>query len=209
MAKRAKTDQPVDATAKRRLTVLLKEVRACTHCAEHFAEHEPRPVLRAKATARVMLVGQAPGRRVHASGVPWDDPSGDNLRAWLGMGRETFYDESKIAIVPMGFCYPGHGKSGDLPPRPECAPMWHEKIRALLPNLELTVLIGQYAQKHYLGERAEKTLTETVRNFRAYLPEYVVTPHPSPRNRIWMKKNPFFEAEVIPELRERVGVRVG
>ncbi len=190
--------------SENRLGVVLNEARACTHCAPHFEPHEPRPVLRAATGARVMIVGQAPGRRVHASGIPWDDPSGDTLREWLGVGKEQFYDESVIAIVPMGFCYPGHGKSGDLPPRPECAPMWHERVRGCLPSIELTLLIGRYAQAYYLGDRAERTLTETVRAYESYLPEYLVTPHPSPRNRLWLKKNPFFEASVLPLLRDRI-----
>jgi uracil-DNA glycosylase len=190
--------------AKTKLDVLLEEVRACRHCAEHFESHDPRPVLRAHPSARVMLIGQAPGRKVHATGIPWNDPSGDHLRNWLDVDRDVFYDESKFAIVPMGFCYPGHGPSGDLPPRPECAPLWHDRLRALLPNLELTVLIGTYAHRHYLGDRAHRKVTDTVANFRDYLPEYVVTPHPSPRNRLWMKNNPAFERDVLPELRARV-----
>lgn len=199
MTVRAHTDR-----RKTRLNVVLEEARACTHCAEHFQTHEPRPVLRAAPPARVMLVGQAPGRKVHATGIPWNDPSGDHLRQWLDVDRDTFYDETKFAIIPMGFCYPGHGSSGDLPPRPECAPLWHERIRARLPDLQLTVLIGTYAHKHYLRQRAHKRVTDTVANFRDYLPEYIVTPHPSPRNRLWMKKNPAFERDVLPELRARV-----
>ena len=191
------------------MNVLLEEVRACTHCAPHFTEHEPRPVLRAASNARVMLVGQAPGRKVHATGIPWNDPSGDTLRAWLDVDRDLFYDESKFAIVPMGFCYPGHGTTGDLPPRPECAPMWQERIRALLPALELTVLIGSYAHRHYLDGRARTSVSDTVASFREYLPEYIVTPHPSPRNRRWMKMNPSFYHEVIPELRARVHTLIG
>ncbi|MEM7294051.1 MAG: uracil-DNA glycosylase family protein [Pseudomonadota bacterium] len=184
------------------LSKVLSEVRACTHCAEHLPLG-PRPVLRAKRGAKVLLVGQAPGTRVHASGIPWDDPSGDRLREWLGVDKKVFYDERLIAIVPMGFCYPGKGKSGDAPPRPECAPLWHEKILAGLPQIELTLLIGQYAQQYYL-EDEYKTLTERVRNWREAPPNFLPLPHPSPRNRLWLKKNSWFEEEVLPYLSERI-----
>lgn len=186
-----------------KLERLLGRVRACRECEAHLP-HEPRPVLRASTTARLMIVGQAPGTRVHATGIPFNDPSGDTLRGWLGIGRDVFYDETRIAIVPTGFCYPGKGKSGDAPPRPECAPLWHPPVRALMPGIELTLLIGAYAQAYYLGERREKTLAATVRNWRAYMPEFLPTPHPSPRNKLWLKNNPWFEGEVVPELRERV-----
>ncbi|MEQ8904191.1 uracil-DNA glycosylase family protein [Ekhidna sp.] len=163
--------------------------------------HDPRPVVSASAQSKILIIGQAPGRKVHESGVPWDDPSGNNLREWTGLSNEVFYDSKIVALVPMGFCYPGSGKSGDLPPRPECAPLWHEKLLAQCKSIQLTLLIGQYAQKYYLGKNAKKTLTETVRSFKDYLPNYMPLPHPSPRNRIWMKKNPWFEEDLIPELK--------
>lgn len=187
---------------------LLTRVRACRLCVEHLPLG-PRPVLQASASARVMIVGQAPGTRVHETGIPFNDPSGDTLRQWLGMGRDVFYDQSRIAIVPTGFCYPGKGKSGDAPPRPECAPLWHPDLRALMPRLELTLLAGAYAQAYYLGEGRGKTLTATVANWRAYLPRFLPTPHPSPRNKLWLKRNPWFETEVVPELRRRVHRIIG
>ncbi len=178
---------------------LLAEVRACRACEPHLPLG-PRPVLRAAASARLLIVGQAPGTRVHATGVPWNDPSGDRLRAWLDIGRDTFYDAARVAIVPMGFCYPGRDKNGgDAPPRKECAPLWHRRLRALLPRIELTLLVGRYAQAHYLGPRAR--VAETVRAWRGYLPEYLPLPHPSWRTRAWVKRNPWFETEVIPALR--------
>jgi uracil-DNA glycosylase len=179
---------------------LLEEIRSCRHCEKNLPLG-PKPVLRAASSAKLLIVGQAPGTRVHASGIPWDDPSGDRLRTWLEIDKQTFYDEKRIAIVPMGFCYPGKGKSGDLPPRPECAPLWHDRILEQLPELELTLLIGQYAQKHYLGDRRQKNLTETVRAWENYLPEFLPLPHPSPRNLMWLKKNPWFERVVVPVLR--------
>jgi uracil-DNA glycosylase len=183
---------------------VLREARACRLCAADLPLG-PRPVLRAKAGASVMIVGQAPGTKVHESGVPWNDASGRRLRDWLAMDDETFYDESRIAIVPMGFCYPGvDDKGGDLPPRTECAPLWHARIRAALPNVRLTLLVGQYAQRFYLGRARRKTLTETVRAFRDYLPGFLPTPHPSWRTGHWQKRNPWFDDEVIPELRRRV-----
>ncbi|MGC2520751.1 MAG: uracil-DNA glycosylase family protein [Burkholderiales bacterium] len=182
------------------LKSLLAEVRACTICAAHLP-NPPQPILRAAASARVLIVGQAPGRRVHATGIPWNDPSGDLLREWLGIDRDVFYDERRIAIVPAGFCYPGKGPSGDLPPRPECAPHWHPKLRALLPRIRLTLLVGSYAQAYYLGGRRKRTLAATVRARDEYLPEFFPLPHPSPRNRLWMKRNAWFEAEALPQLR--------
>lgn len=160
--------------------------------------------MRAAATARILIVGQAPGRRVHETGIPWNDPSGDRLREWMQVSRDTFYDESRTAIIPTGFCYPGTGKGGDLPPRPECAPLWHPRLRAALPNIQLTLLIGSYAQAYYLGKHAQKTLTGTVRNYRDTLPEFLPLPHPSPRNQMWLKRNPWFAEEVLPLLRELV-----
>jgi len=185
-----------------KLDRLLAEVRDCAICAAQLP-NPPRPVLRAAATAHVQIVGQAPGRRVHETGIPWNDPSGDLLREWLKIDRTLFYDEARIAIIPAGFCYPGKGPSGDLPPRPECAPHWHPRLRALLPHLRLTLLVGQYAQSYYLGERCKRTLAGTVRAYREYLPEFFPLPHPSPRNRRWLAQNAWFERDVLPVLRRR------
>jgi uracil-DNA glycosylase len=183
---------------------LLLQVRACRVCAAHLPLG-PRPVLRASSTARLLIVGQAPGTRVHATGIPWNDRSGDRLRDWLGLDRETFYDEARIAIVPMGFCYPGtDAKGGDKPPRPECAPLWHPQVRPLLPRIGLTLLVGQYAQRFYLGRRRQAGLTETVAAWRDFLPDFLPLPHPSWRNTAWLKRHPWFEAELVPLLRERV-----
>lgn len=191
-------------TAKSGLKSLLADIRACTLCAEHLPLG-PRPVLRASATARIMIIGQAPGTRVHESGVPWDDASGNRLRQWLGLDAEAFYDETRIAIVPCGFCYPGRVEGGgDLPPRPECAPLWHPPLLEAMPKIGLTLLVGLYAQAQYLGKRRKRTLTETVQAWRDYLPEYIPTPHPSWRSTNWLKKNPWFEAETLPEIRRRV-----
>ena len=190
------------------LDALWNEVRGCTLCAEHLPLG-PRPVLRPSATARLLIVGQAPGTKVHESGVPWNDPSGDRLRGWMGVGRETFYDRRRIAIVPMGFCYPGRlARGGDAPPRPECAPHWHAALRALMPAVELTLLVGGYAQAHYLGARRGRTLTETVFRWRDFLPACLPTPHPSWRTRGWVARNPWFEAELLPDLRSRVAALV-
>ena len=188
---------------------LLAEVRACTRCAAELPLG-PRPVLKARDSARLLIIGQAPGTKVHESGIPWDDPSGDRLRDWLQVDKDTFYDEGRIAIVPMGFCYPGRAKSGgDAPPRPECAPLWHQPVLAALPNIELTMLVGTYAQAHYLGKRRQKTMTETVRSWRDYGPDILPTPHPSWRTTGWQKKNPWFEEDVLPALRERVAGLMG
>ena len=159
-------------------------------------------MVRASASARLLIVGQAPGRRVHESGIPWNDPSGDVLRGWLGMDRDAFYDTARVAIVPMGLCYPGTVGGADLPPRPECAPLWQPRFRAALPAVELTLLVGSYAQAFYLGNRRKKTLGETVRAWREYLPEFFVLPHPSWRNIGWQKKNPWFAKETLPALRK-------
>lgn len=182
---------------------LLAEIRACTACEAHLP-HGVKPVLNFSASSRVLLVGQAPGTKVHASGVPWDDASGERLRAWLGVSPEQFYEPDNFAIVPMGFCYPGKGKSGDLPPRPECAALWMDPVLSHLGGRRLTLLIGQYAQGYFLGERAEKTLTQTVQNWKRYAPEYFVLPHPSPRNNIWLRKNPWFEEALVPTLQRAV-----
>jgi len=190
------------------LTQAMAAARACNVCAAHLPLG-PRPVLRGSSSARLLIVGQAPGTRVHESGVPWNDPSGDRLREWLGLGRDAFYDEARIAIVPMGLCYPGRdAKGGDKPPRPECAPLWHPRVRPLLPKVALTLLVGRYAQAYYLGARAKESVTETVRAWRAFLPEFIPTPHPSWRSNGWLKRNPWFEEEILPVLRERVAALV-
>jgi uracil-DNA glycosylase len=187
---------PPDALAR-----LAWEIRACRVCAAHLPLG-PRPVFRASATARLLIAGQAPGTKVHETGIPWNDPSGDRLRGWLRMDRDTFYDESRIAIVPMGFCYPGRlPNGGDAPPRPECARLWRDRLRALMPEIRLTLLVGSYALAHVLGRGA---MTEHVRGFRAYLPGYFALPHPSWRTTAWERRNPWFGAEVLPALREAV-----
>ena len=199
----------MDATTKTKkcdatLRALLQEIRECTQCAADLPLG-PRPVLRAASTARLMIVGQAPGTRVHESGIPWNDASGERLRDWLQVDSDVFYDESKIAIVPMGFCYPGVDRNGgDKPPRPECAPHWHPLLAPHLPNVELTLLVGSYAQKYYLGREREKSMTETVRQWRNYQPRFLPLPHPSWRNTAWLRKNPWFGDEILPVLRERV-----
>jgi uracil-DNA glycosylase len=187
-----------------RLRNLLREIRRCRHCADELPLG-PNPVLRAASTARLVIVGQAPGTRVHASGVPWDDASGARLRQWLCMEPQQFYDESRIAIVPMGFCYPGKGKSGDLPPPVGCAPLWHARLFALMPRVELVLLVGSYAQNHYLG-RSTQSLAQRVRRWNDFAPRYFPLPHPSPRNTLWLRRNPWFEKEVVPALRERVAL---
>ncbi len=184
---------------------LLEEVRACQNCVD--LPLGPRPVVRVSSTATVLIIGQAPGTRVHASGIPWDDPSGERLRGWMGLAPEQFYDTSRIAIMPMGFCYPGRGRSGDLPPRRECAPQWHEAILQHLPNLSLTLLIGQYAQSYYLSDD-HRNLTERVRHWRNYLPRFLPLVHPSPRNRRWLALNPWFEKELVPYLQMEVARRI-
>jgi len=185
---------------------LIDQVRHCTLCAEHLP-HGVRPVLQINSKAKILIAGQAPGRKVHESGIPFDDASGDRLREWMGISKETFYDDEQIAILPMGFCYPGTGKSGDLPPRPECALAWREKLLQQLPNLELVLAIGQYAQAYHLPKK-KKTLTETVQCWQAYLekshPAVLPLPHPSPRNNIWLKRNPWFVDEVLPILKQRI-----
>jgi uracil-DNA glycosylase len=189
--------------SERSLQKLLHKVRSCRVCEKHLP-CEPRPVLRASTSAVLMVVGQAPGRKVHETGIPWNDPSGDRLRSWLNLSRDEFYDEKRIAIIPTGFCYPGKAVGGDMPPRPECAPLWHPPLRKFLPHLRLTLLIGSYAQAYYLGHRSKKTLAETVRSYEEYLPEFIPLPHPSPRNIRWFKKHPWFEKEVVPFLKASV-----
>lgn len=187
---------------------LLKDIRACTACADDLP-HDPRPVLRASTSARVCIVGQAPGTRVHASGVPFDDSSGDRLREWLGVDRDTFYDESRIAIVPMGFCFPGlDAKGGDKPPLKRCAKLWRTQLFETLGEIDFTVIIGTYAQAWHLGKARKKTVTETVAAWRDYMPSAITLPHPSWRNNTWLKKNPWFEADVLPVLRTEVAKRV-
>ena len=184
---------------------LLARIRECRLCADHLP-HGPRPVLRAAPGARLLIVGQAPGTRVHETGIPWNDASGDRLRQWLGLERAAFYDESRIAIVPMGLCFPGtDAKGGDRPPRRECAPLWHPPLRERLTGVRLTLLVGSYAQAYYLGERRRDSMTATVAAWRDYAPEYLPLPHPSWRNSHWLKQNPWFETEVLPELRRRTG----
>ena len=190
------------------LETLLTEIRACRLCEAHLPLG-PRPVLRASATASLLVVGQAPGTLVHGSGVPWDDASGVRLRGWLGIDKAAFYDEATVAIVPMGFCYPGRGASGDLPPRPECRATWHPRLLPLLPGVRLVLAIGAYAQAHFLGDRRKKTLTDTVKAWREYAPAVFPLPHPSPRNTGWFVHNPWFDAEVVPALRAAVGARLG
>lgn len=185
------------------LTRLLAEVRACQACAAELPLG-PRPTLRAQAEVRVLIAGQAPSTRVHATGIPWNDASGKRLREWLGLPPEVFYDPERVAIIPMGFCYPGRGKSGDLPPRTECRQLWHDRLLASLPNLRLRIVIGQYAHAYYLAGRTAATLTETVRAWREYAPAVYPLPHPSPRNQLWLKRNPWFADELLPELREAV-----
>lgn len=182
---------------------LLNEIKACTLCKNHL-DLGPNPVVAANITSKILIIGQAPGTKVHRSGIPWDDPSGVQLRKWMGINSEVFYDERIVAIVPMGFCYPGKGKTGDLPPRPECAPMWHQALLEKMPEIQLTLLIGQYAQKYYLGKRKKKNLTETVRNYEEYLPTQIPMPHPSPRNRFWLSKNPWFESLIVPRLQRKI-----
>lgn len=184
------------------LQTLLTEVRACTVCAEHLVDG-PRPVVQVGSSAPIVIIGQAPGRRVHESGVPWDDPSGVRLREWLGLSTDDFYDENNVAIIPMGFCYPGSAPSGDKPPRPECAPLWHERLLDHLPTDRLEVIIGMYAQKRYVPDRA-KNLTDTVAAWSDHLPSQAVLPHPSPRNRHWLTKNPWFEQDAVPAIQRRV-----
>ena len=187
------------------LAGLLTEIRACTLCAAHLPLG-PRPVLRASETAKLLIVGQAPGTRVHETGIPWNDRSGERLRTWLEMAPETFYDESRVAIVPMGFCYPGVlPNGGDAPPRPECAPLWHDRVLALMPAITLTLVVGQYAQARLLGKRRGKTLTETVARLADYLQDGMLPlPHPSWRTTGWEKKNPWFSEDLLPALRARV-----
>lgn len=189
------------------LIPLLDEIRACQICAGKLP-FDPRPVVQAASDARLLIIGQAPGTKVQASGIPWDDASGKRLREWLQMDNETFYDPDILAITPMGFCYPGKGKSGDLPPRKECAPQWHAPLLEALPNIQLILLIGNYAQQYYLSNTSfgaeHKTLTDKVKHWKKCPKPYFPLPHPSPRNQIWLKKHPWFEQEAIPGLQRKL-----
>ena len=186
------------------LAELLVDVRACTVCAP-FLPLGPRPVLQAGASARLCIVGQAPGLKVHETGIPWNDLSGVRLRAWLDLAPAQFYDAARVAIVPIGFCYPGRGASGDNPPRPECAPLWHAPLNERMPQIALTLLIGGYAQAYYLRGRRKASMGLTIKAWREYLPlGFLPLPHPSPRNQPWLVKNPWFEAELVPELRRAI-----
>jgi uracil-DNA glycosylase family 4 len=182
---------------------LLSEIKKCTICKEHLPLG-PRPVVTAHKNSKIVIIGQAPGTKVHASGIPWDDQSGKKLREWLNVTNEQFYTTENFAIIPMGFCYPGKGKTGDLPPRPECAPQWHLKLLNKMPNVQLIILVGSYAQKYYLAEKAKRNLTDTVSEFNEYLPKYFPIPHPSPTNRFWRAKNPWFEKEIVHILQQKV-----
>ena len=182
---------------------LLEQIRNCKECEKHL-ELGANPIISASSKSKIIIIGQAPGRIVHNTGIPWNDKSGDNIRNWLGIDKPTFYNSDMIALMPMGFCFPGTGKTGDLPPRPECAPLWHHKLFTLMPNAKLVLLIGQYAQKYYLNDKAKSTLTETVHHFKNYLPTYFPLPHPSPRNNIWQAKNEWFAQKVLPELKKQV-----
>lgn len=186
---------------------LVAQVRQCRIC-EGSLPLGPRPVIQISGSARLLVVGQAPGRRVHDSGLPFNDPSGDRLRAWMGIDRDTFYDDQQLAILPMGLCYPGTGKSGDLPPRPECAPAWRDLLLERLTEVQLTLVIGQYAQAWHLSG-GKKSVTERVRHWREVWPEILPLPHPSPRNNLWLRRNPWFEEQVIPELQQRVRTILG
>jgi uracil-DNA glycosylase len=193
----------VTTMSKQNLVSLLRDVRACRLCEEHLA-HGVRPVLQAHSKARILIAGQAPGRRVHELGVPFDDPSGDRLREWLGVSRDAFYDATKIAILPMGFCYPGTGKFGDLPSRPECADTWREALFERLTEVKVTIVMGQYAMGWHLRQ-PKKSLTDTVLAWKDHRPARIPLPHPSPRNNIWLKKNPWFATQVLPYLKRRIG----
>jgi uracil-DNA glycosylase len=185
----------------KKMKSLLQEIKHCRICEKHL---DPNPVFAVSKQSKIIIIGQAPGRIVHSSGIAWSDKSGDNLRKWLGVDKTAFYDTSKFGIIPMGFCFPGKGKGGDLPPRAECAPLWHRKLLKQMSKAELTILIGQYAQGYYLDNKKKATLTDTVRNYNSYLPDFFVLPHPSPRNNIWMAKNKWFERDVLPVLKKSI-----
>lgn len=182
---------------------LLNEIKRCRLCQSHLA-HGINPILSAHAKSKIAIIGQAPGKIVHYTGIPWDDKSGDRLRDWLQVDKTLFYNNKIFALIPMGFCYPGTGKAGDLPPRKECAPQWHGRLFDKMNDLELTLLIGSYSQEYYLKNEQKRTLTETIKNFESYLPKFLVLPHPSPRNNFWLKRNSWFEMELLPVLRKRI-----
>jgi uracil-DNA glycosylase len=184
------------------LSAVSREARACRSC-ENELPQAPKPIFRVGKRARLLIVGQAPGRRVHETGIPWNDPSGEVLRGWLALDREAFYDTSRISIVPVGLCYPGTVEGADLPPCRECAPLWQPRFRAALPDIRLTLLVGSYAQAFYLGKRRKETVGTTVRAYREYLPEFFPLPHPSWRNIGWLERNPWFAKDVLPALRRR------
>ena len=185
-----------------KLETLLRNVKECTICERHLP-HGVRPIIQVNPKAKILIAGQAPGNKVHKSGVPFDDASGNRLREWMGVSKDTFYDSNQVAILPMGFCYPGKGKSGDLPPRPECEPAWRKQLLEQLPNLELTLVLGKYAQSYHFGT-ASSSLTELVKSWKTYWPDKVPLPHPSPRNNIWLSKNPWFETDLLPSLKKTV-----
>lgn len=184
------------------MSQLLDRITSCQVC-KSFFDHSPRPVVSFNSNSKIAIIGQAPGRIVQNSGVPWDDNSGDNLRSWLGVTKDQFYNAQSFALVPMGFCYPGSGKSGDLPPRKECAPLWHQEIITSFKNLKLVLLVGSYAQDYYLPDFKKETLTKRVKDYEQFLPKYFALPHPSPRNNIWMAKNPWFAKQTLPQLKQR------
>jgi uracil-DNA glycosylase len=203
--------EPVVITPSQYLEGLLAAARSCSVCEAHLPLG-PRPVLQVGASARILVVGQAPGVRAHISGIPWDDPSGDRLRARIGLDKSRFYDESKLAVIPTGFCYPGRGRGGDLPPRRECAPLWLNQFLVRLPHIELTLLIGLHAQRHFLDRRRKGPPTETVKAWREFAPDYLPLPHPCARNTPWFQRNPWFEQDLLPALNQRIaalGVRGG
>jgi len=182
---------------------LLRQIRNCKQCEQHLKDGV-NPIIAASPNSKLIIIGQAPGRVVHNTGIPWNDKSGDNLRNWLGIDKLTFYNAEIIALMPIGFCFPGTGNTGDLPPRPECAPLWHDKLLNLMPNAKLILLIGHYAQNYYLNNKSKINLTETVYHFKDYLPRYFPLPHPSPRNNIWQAKNEWFGQKVLPQLKKQV-----
>lgn len=186
------------------LIPLLEEVRACTLCAEYLP-YAPKPIIQVGSNARLLIISQAPGIKAHQSGIPWDDASGKRLRQWLKISDEDFYNADKVAILPMGFCYPGKGRSGDLPPRKECAPQWHQQLLDQLPNIGLTLFVGQYAQQYYLNDNY-RTLTERIENWQTFPSNRFALPHPSPRNQSWFKKNPWFEQQALPALQQKLNL---
>jgi uracil-DNA glycosylase len=186
---------------------LLQKIRSCKECKKHL-KSGVNPIVSASKKSKIIIIGQAPGRIVHTTSIPWNDKSGDNLRNWLGIDKTTFYNADKIALMPMGFCFPGKGKAGDLPPRSECAPLWHPPLLEKMAHAKLILLVGQYAQKYYLQNSVKATLTETVKYFDNYLPRYFPLPHPSPRNNIWQRKNKWFSEEVLPELKKLIGLTI-